>query len=383
MASSDYVCPRCGNRDPNSIGYLNGQPYCRLCLPFKGDSVTRKNSSRQKPYEYFLPYALQEEQQEVSDAVVENFKNGVNTLIDAVCGAGKTEIILEVISYALKHNMTVGFAIPRRDVVIEIADRLTSIFKKNTVVSVYGGHNEVLEGDIIVLTNHQLYRYPKYFDLLIMDEIDAFPYKGNQLLSYFFEDSVCGNYVLMSATPSDELIEHFSKPGYEVLSLNKRFHGHKLPVPAIKVSQNPFMTLRIIRLLQKYIKEGKQVFVFCPTIDLCEQLYKRVSLIVKGGNFVHSKKPDREKIISDFKFKKYSYLMTTQVLERGVTVENLQIIVAYASHSIYDESTLVQIAGRAGRKAKFPDGDVIFIGDEKTETMVNAVKRIEAKNACV
>ncbi|MCD8195016.1 MAG: DEAD/DEAH box helicase family protein [Coprobacillus sp.] len=380
MASSDYVCPRCGNRDPASIGYLNGQPYCRLCLPFKGDIVTRKNSSRQKPYEYFLSYSLQEEQQEVSDAVVENFKNGVNTLIDAVCGAGKTEIILEVISYALRHNMTVGFAIPRRDVVIEICERLTTIFKKNTVVSVYGGHNDVLEGDIICLTTHQLYRYPKYFDLLIMDEIDAFPYQNNKVLSTFFEQSVCGNYVLMSATPNEELIKHFSEPGYEVLSLNKRFHGHKLPVPIIKIRQEPLMTMGIMKLLSRYIKEGKQVFIFCPTIDLCESLYKRISLVIKGGNYVHSKRVNREKIISDFKFKKYTYLVTTQVLERGVTVDNLQIIVAHADHKIYEESTLVQISGRAGRKAKHPEGDVYFFASEKTETMVNAIRRIEDKN---
>jgi len=36
---------------------------------------------------------------------------------------------------------------------------------------VYGGHHDDLSGDLIVCTCHQLYRYYKSFDLLIIDEM--------------------------------------------------------------------------------------------------------------------------------------------------------------------------------------------------------------------
>ena len=37
---------------------------------------------------------------------------------------------------------------------------------------VCGGHTEVTDGDLIICTTHQLYRYYRAFDLLILDEPD-------------------------------------------------------------------------------------------------------------------------------------------------------------------------------------------------------------------
>lgn len=50
-------------------------------------------------------------------------------------------------------------------------------FKTLKVVPVCQGYTEITEGDLIVCTMHQLYRYHQAFDLLVMDEVDAFPYK--------------------------------------------------------------------------------------------------------------------------------------------------------------------------------------------------------------
>jgi len=50
----------------------------------------------------------------------------------------------------------------------------------------FGDHHDALTGNIIVLTTHQLFRYEDYFDLLIFDEIDAFPYVGDLVLESFF-----------------------------------------------------------------------------------------------------------------------------------------------------------------------------------------------------
>ena len=110
-----------------------------------------------------------------------------------VFGAGKTELVYKVIFYALSHKQTVAFAIPRRDVVIELFPRIKNAFPNSKVVTVYGGHTGSLTGDIVLLTTHQLYRYEKYFDLIIIDEIDAFPFKDNFVLGkkhsrYLLED---------------------------------------------------------------------------------------------------------------------------------------------------------------------------------------------------
>jgi competence protein ComFA len=67
-------------------------------------------------------------------------------------------------------------------------------------------------------------------------------------------------------------------------------------------------------------------------------------------------------------------------LERGVTLEGLQVVVFKADHFIYDAGSLVQIAGRVGRKTSNPFGEVIFLVNEKTKETNNTIKDIERAN---
>ena len=127
-------------------------------------------------------------------------------------------------------------------------------------------------------------------------------------------------------------------------------------------------------------KERKQAFIFVPSVSLSETLFSRLSLVCKGGNYVSSKRVGREQIIRDFKAGKYSYLVTTAVLERGITVANLQVVVYQSDDRIYDAATLIQIAGRAGRKASAPDGDVLFLADHESEAMKHAISEIKYCN---
>lgn len=374
-----YKCPVCGNDDIKYIGFKNGHPYCRRCIAFKMQSEPKKLNFP-KQASIVLNYSLSEEQQSLSDQILQNYKNGINTLIHAVCGSGKTEIVLGVISYAIKCGERVAFAIPRRDVVIEIEARLREIFKWNKITSVYGGHTDNLEGDIVCLTTHQLYRYQEYFHLIVLDEIDAFPFAGNELLESFFKKSCIGHFVMMSATPSDEIINRFKQNGGEVLSLNTRFHKHSLPVPEIVKRKSPFNIIVLFKYLSSFLKETKQVFIFTPTIQICEEIFSILKLRFKGGNCVHSKKADRAEIIQNFKDKKYRYLVTTAVLERGVTVKDLQVVVFKADHPVYETHTLVQISGRVGRKMDAPEGRVIFICENITNEIENSIRQIESSN---
>lgn len=269
---------------------------------------------------------------------------------------------------------------PRRDVAIELCNRLKEIFKYNRVICVYGGHHDVVEGDLIVLTTHQLYRYKKYFSLIVLDEIDAFPFKNNQVLEHMFYDSLCGHYIMMSATPSEEVIKHFTADKKDILRLDIRFHRHPLPVPLIIIKNKYTALMELAVLVRRFYKERKPLFIFAPTIEKCEQLYHILKVIFKEGNYVHSKRENRPEVIEEFRRGKYRYLVTTSVLERGVTLENLQVIVFEANHNVYDKGTLIQIAGRVGRKKNAPTGFVYFIGYQKTPAMIEAIEDIKKSN---
>ena len=137
-------------------------------------------------------------------------------------------------------------------------------------------------------------------------------------------------------------------------------------------------------ILIEFLKKDYQVFIFCPTIDECEELYKIIKPFIKGkGAFVHSKNKDREEIISKFKKGEYRYLVTTSVLERGVTVKNIQVIVVSADSPIYTDGTLVQIAGRVGRKLDAFDGEIIFLCDKEEENVIEAIRKINEANEYV
>ena len=376
---NDFVCPVCGNTDTNSIGYLNGKPYCRKCITFRGKEadgpfIEPKNA------DFTLTYRLSKEQKELSKQLINNYKNGINSLVKAVCGSGKTEIVLGVIKYCIKNGFSVGFAIPRRDVVIELYCRFKSVFTNNKVVMLFGGHTENLEGDLICLTTHQLFRYKQYFDLLIMDEIDAFPYKGSDVLEAFFKRSLRGNFILLSATPSDDFVNNFIKGGGNVLRLDTRFHKHPLPVPEIVKGIKPVLLLRLINETKQFLRHNKPVFIFVPTIDICESVFNLIHLFIKKGNYVHSKHPYRAKVIEDFKQGKYMYLVTTAVLERGVTIKDLQVIIYRADHNIYDRYSLVQISGRVGRKKEAPEGRVIYLAKRVTNEMEKSIENIRESN---
>ena len=167
----------------------------------------------------------------------------------------------------------------------------------------------------------------------------------------------------------------------ETKSAITRFHKKPIPVPKVELSIPLFQVLKIIKKLREYGKQGKPCFVFAPTIDLCESLYGKVSVAVKNGDYVHSEKQNKDQIINAFKAGKLNYLLTTSVLERGVTIKNLQVLVYQADkRAIYDSATLIQISGRVGRKMDSPNGDVIFYAEKQTEEIADAVRTIEHYN---
>lgn len=325
---------------------------------------------------------MSNEQKTISKEILFNFENGLDTLVYAVCGAGKTELVFGVIEYALKNKLSVGFAVPRRDVVIELETRFKKVFDKYKVISIYGGHTRDLMGDIICLTTHQLYRFDHFFDLLILDEIDAFPFKDNFVLNALFKRSVRKNYILMSATPHTDIINQFKNMnGKGFLELHTRYHKKPIPVPQIIVSSNLLLMYKTLKKLKKFLDEKKPVLIFVPTINECEMLFKLLKIFAKDGNYVHSKRKDRGEIINKFRKGEHKYLVTTAVLERGVTIKNLQVIIHNASHEIYTKESLIQISGRVGRVIGATDGEVYYIANKKTQAMVDSIAEIRKSNS--
>ena len=152
-------CPRCLNTDRSYFYRGSKGWYCRRCISFgrimleEAQEPVTLESPAEGSEEYLLKYPLTEAQARISHACAAAVREK-DVLLHCVCGAGKTELVVESIAQALRSRKKVGFAIPRRQVVLELRDRLASIFPHAEVTAVCGGHTERTDGDLIICTTH-------------------------------------------------------------------------------------------------------------------------------------------------------------------------------------------------------------------------------------
>lgn len=369
-------CPRCLNQDKTYFYKGSKGWLCRRCIQFKRqlleeDKTVANIEVGQDSSEYTLKYPLTNAQLVISHQCLASLKQKRDVFIDAVCGAGKTELVIESISYYLKQRKCVALAIARRQVVLDLKRRLENIFLNAKVIAVCQDYTEDLVGDLIICTTHQLYRYPKTFDLLILDEPDAFPYKGNEVLAGIVQTSCKGEMIFLTATPDDYLTERLRLKNITHLKLNRRPHNHDLPVPRLIVSPT---ILLLLFLIDWVVKRESSILIFTPTIRISKYLYVLLSCIVRV-KVCTSKTVNKDEIIEDFRNKKFRCLIATTILERGVTIEGIDVCVFYANHSVFDVASLIQMSGRVGRSFKYPTGDCLFLSNAKS-SIVNECIRV-------
>ncbi|MBE4907061.1 DEAD/DEAH box helicase [Bacillus luteolus] len=397
-------CTRCGNEDPALFASFDCARchthcnYCRKCITMGRISECTPLISWTGPESSFPPPdqiltwsgTLSQGQQTASDKVVEAIQNNSNLLVWAVCGAGKTEVLFKGIETALYSKKNVCIATPRTDVVIELAPRIKDSFNTIDVIALYGGSEDRTKtAPITITTTHQLLRYYQAFDVIIIDEVDAFPYSVEPMLQYAVEQAKKKNSttINLTATPNQQWQRELKKGTRPTVTIPARYHRHPLPVPQFKWCGNWRKHLKKDKLpptllgwINFHLSINKQGFLFVPRIDLLEQIViilKKLNNRIEG---VHAEDPFRKEKVTSFRKGEIPILVTTTILERGVTVPNIDVAVLGSEDQIFTESALVQISGRVGRSAKYPTGDIIFYHYGKTKAMLAAKRQIQNMN---
>lgn len=379
-------CKRCGNRDRTLFAYdpFHHNYYCRKCIAFgrinaDEDVKIPHYEVRKITCQYQLQYPLTSCQQKAIREIQHYQRAGKDILIYAACGAGKTELVMDSIQRYINAGKKVGFAISRRQVVLEIRERMARAFPMLHVIAVCEGCHEETDGDLIICTMHQLYRYPNAFDLLIMDEIDAFPYRGNLLLETIAKQACRGQRLYLSATPDDEMLKQADQGKLSMVELFQRPHGHPLVMPQIIHALPLVQLLYLIRFLQRCRKAQIPVLVFVPTIKSAKQYYHYMRGFFRCSCLT-SQSTDKDAVIAAFRDKKYDCLFTTTVLERGITIEGIYVAVLNADHAVFNEASLIQIVGRVGRTVRMPGGEAILLCRRITKDIKRCLHAIERMN---
>src|SRR5699024_7794833 len=93
-------------------------------------------------------------------------------------------MIFEDIYQARRKDNKVVVISLRVDVVKEVSLRLNQAFVDEQIDLLYEGQFAKFNSTFIVSTVHQLMRYYQHFDVVIVDEVDAFPLEmDNQLMT--------------------------------------------------------------------------------------------------------------------------------------------------------------------------------------------------------
>lgn len=410
---NNYICNRCGSSENIFIRDCkrcnDACAVCEECINL-GRSKTctplyyfalenniktpsTPHSTLNTQLDYLVNNPLTAFQQKIANESVEflTINQSKKHLIWAVTGAGKTEMIFPAINHAISKGYRVLFTTPRRDVVKELSPRFKKAFSDMKIVTLYGGSEEKWdEGDLYIATTHQVLRFWDYFDLIIIDEFDAYPYNNQPILQLAVKRALraTGKTIFMTATPTDEWLK-LSKKELKTSILPLRYHQQPLPIPVFKLSpkSNRILTLtKPFYIISHFISEVKkkdgQAFIFVPKISdvslWTAKLKEWFSQEIIEGVYASDKLRDTK--IEAFKNGEIQFLVTTTIMERGVTIPNLDVLVLNANEKIFDKSTLIQIAGRVGRSIKYPDGIVLFLGEYKTKAIADTIKHIKWMN---
>lgn len=401
--SGGYYCLRCSNSNPAK--FFQHEVYSRLVYCLECLTLGRMSLSTQL---YHWPYLPSEPnpaircawegryspaQHQAAHQLINQLSDVTRAdLVHAVTGSGKTEIIYPLIEHQLQQGKRIALASPRIDVVLELAPRLTQAFPQVEIQLMYGGSEETYRyAPLVISTTHQLLRFKQAFDLIIVDEVDAFPYVNSEMLHYAVQKAIRpqGKRVFLTATPDAKLQYQIINREVNSILIPARYHRHPLPEPQFvwlgdwrRAIQRRDRWSHLVLHLQSFLKLTGVKLIFLPSIPLAEALFdwlKELDTSVRLA-CVHAQDVHRKEKVLQLRKGELDGLITTTILERGVTFPQCHVFVVGAEHPQFSMASLIQISGRVGRRPDYPTGTLIFGHFGRSKSMVQAREGIQQMN---
>ena len=388
-------CQRCNSSILEEWYLPIGAYYCRECLLMKrvrSDQALYYFPQEDFPKQDVLKWRgqLTPFQEKVSEGLLQAVDKQEPTLVHAVTGAGKTEMIYQVVAKVINDGGAVCLASPRIDVCLELYKRLQNDFACE-IALLHGESEPYFRTPLVVATTHQLLKFHHAFDLLIVDEVDAFPYVDNSVLYYAVNQCVKeeGVRIFLTATSTDELDKKVRTGELKRLSLPRRFHGNPLIIPKpvwlsdfnCCLEKNQLST-KLKTYIERQRRTGYPLLIFASEIKRGEKLKEILQVYFPDEKigFVSSVTENRLEQVQAFRDGKLTILISTTILERGVTFPCVDVFVVEANHRLFTKSSLIQIGGRVGRSMDRPTGELLFFHDGLNASIKKAIKEIKQMN---
>lgn len=231
------------------------------------------------------------EAQTTAIQTIENqFEKHDVTLLNAVTGAGKTEIYIKLLQECIEKNQQALFLVPEIGLTTQLVQRLTAYFgNKIAVYNSKYSENERIEvyqhvlnntenAQIVVGSRSSIFLPFKKLQLIIVDEEHEASYKQVDPAPRFHARDAAivlakmfnAKVLLGSATPSLESYYNSYQQKYGYVELNQRFTNVQLPEIVLvdlkearkKKEVNGIFSVKLIDAITEAFYNGEQVLLF-------------------------------------------------------------------------------------------------------------------------
>ena len=312
----------------------------------------------------------------VQEQAIPVILSGKDIIASAQTGTGKTAaFLLPVVNQIMDmpHDGSIKalVIVPTRELAVQIDQQLEglSYYTSISSLAVYGGGDGtsfaqekealVSGADVIIGTPGRLiahlnmgYVKTQNLQFLILDEADRMLDMG------FNEDimKIVSNLpkkrqsLMFSATMPGKIRELARKLLNEPEEINIA-----ISKPAERIVQAAFSVYDSQKIaLAQYILEAKplqSVIIFCSTKSSTKDLNRALQKIGVKAEAIHSdlEQKEREDVLRQFKNKKLNVLVATDILSRGIDIEDIELVVNYDVPN--DGEDYIHRIGRTARAA--------------------------------
>ncbi len=324
------------------------------------------------PFLELLPFKLTNAQSRVIDEIKKDMYSSriMNRLVQGDVGSGKTIVAAIAIYIAVKNGYQAALMAPTTILANQHFNELSKYFSKlgitcdiitsSTTKKSKGIIIEKLKNNEIdvIIGTHSLIEDDIEFNnlgLVITDEQHRFGVKQRMKLG---DKGSSVETLVMTATPIPRTLSIILYGDLD-LSIIDEMPPDRKPVKTYVVNDN--LEARVNEFIRKQVREGRQAYIVCPLVEdnealelkSVEMLYEKYkNEIFKELNveFLHGKMKNKEKdeIMRRFKNNEVNILISTTVIEVGISVSNATIMVIENADR-FGLAALHQLRGRVGR----------------------------------
>lgn len=312
----------------------------------------------------------------VQELAIPLILEGKDIIASAQTGTGKTAAFLlpvvdQIIRAGHDGNIKALIIVPTRELAVQIDQQMEglSYFTSVSSIAVYGGGDgasftrekqALSEGaDVIIgtpgrLIAHLNMGYVKVDQLqhLILDEADRMLDMGffddlMKIISYLPKKR---QNLMFSATMPQKIRELAKKILHEPEEINIA-----ISKPAERIFQAAFIVYDNQKIpLATHLLSAKKmqsVIIFCSTKVSAKKLARELKDLKFSAEDIHSDldQTERETVLRDFKNRKLSILVATDIMSRGIDVEDIELVINYDVPN--DGEDYIHRIGRTARAA--------------------------------